>query len=185
MAGPYVVRPARPTGVTILIILQIIGGIGDILLGVVLLLAYAILSVLIGGGLLGTVFLVLGMVAFGLGLGSFVIAYGLWSGKRWAWVLGLIGAFIGLILGVFGLIFGGLTPESLTNLVPIILYGLILVYSNTSNVRAFLGRASSIQTGKANFVVPVSCEQCGWQNSPASTYCGNCAAELREKTHIY
>ena len=154
MAVPYVIRPARPFGVLVLTILQIISGIGDLFLGIILLLAYAVVSALIGGGFLGTAFLLLGMVAFGLGIFSFALAYGLWTGKGWAWGLSIIGALIGLALGVLGLALGGLTIESLTNLIPIILSALVLVYLNTDAVRAFFGRSVGIATVRP--VVPAA-----------------------------
>jgi hypothetical protein len=141
---PALARRQRPLGVTILTILQIIGGIGDIILGVLLLLAYAVVSALIGGGFLGTALLLLGMVAFGLGIFSFALAYGLWTGKGWAWIFSLIGALIGLMLGVVGRVVGGLTLENLANLIPIVLYALILFYLNTGNVRAFFGRSAGV-----------------------------------------
>lgn len=154
MAIPYAVRPGRPLGIMILTILEIISGIGDIVLGVILLLAYALFSVLPGGGFLGTAFLLLGMVAFGLGIFSFALAYGLWTGKGWAWGLSIIGALIGLSLGVFGLALGNLTVESLANLIPIILSALVLVYLNTGAVRAFFGRSVGIATVRP--VVPAA-----------------------------
>lgn len=133
------IRPTRPTGVTILTVLQILSGIGDILIGTILLFATLVLGVL-GGGVLAPAFLLLGLLAFAMGIFSFVLAYGLWTGKGWAWILSIIGAIIGLVLGVLGLFVGGLTLESLADLVPIILSVLILAYLNTNTVRAFFGR---------------------------------------------
>jgi hypothetical protein len=141
---PYQVRPRRPVGVIILTILQIFSGIGDILLGILLLVAYAVINALLGPVLLAVAFLSLSIVAFSLGIFSFVLAYGLWSGKGWAWGLSIIGAIIGLALGALGLAFGGLTIEGLTNLIPITLSVLVLAYLNTSNVRAFFGRAGGV-----------------------------------------
>ncbi len=128
------IRPTRPTGVTILAVLQIINGIGDILLGVLLVLVFGVL----GGG--ATALLLLGVLAFGLGIFSVSLAYGLWTGKGWAWSLSVIGATIGLALGVLGLVVGGLTVNSLAFLIPIIFSVLILVYLNTNTVLAFFGR---------------------------------------------
>jgi len=59
----------------------------------------------------------LGIAAFFviLGILTFVCAYGLWTGKGWAWylsvillVLGLIGSLLSLPGGIVGLIIGGL-----------------------------------------------------------------------------
>lgn len=143
MLVPPMVRPVRPLGLVILTVLQIISGIGDVFIGILLLFAYLVLGVL-GGGLLAAAFLLLGILAFALGVFSFVLAYGLWAGKGWAWSLSVIGATIGLILGVLGLLVSGLTPDSITDLIPIILSALVLVYLNTSSVRAYFGRPTDM-----------------------------------------
>jgi len=44
--------------------------------------------------------LLIDLVAIGLGIFSLTLAYGVWTGKRWAWPLSVIGAIIGIILGV-------------------------------------------------------------------------------------
>lgn len=146
-------RPGRPIGVTILTILQVISGIGDIGLGILLIFAYVVSTALVGGGFLATALLLLGFVAFGLGILSFALAYGLWAGKGWAWGLSIVGAIIGLILGVLSLVSslvsGGLILEEIVGFVPIILYLLMIVYLNTRNVRAFFGRAGGIGRQRA------------------------------------
>jgi hypothetical protein len=136
---PLLIRPTRPTGVAILTVLQIISGIGDVLVGIILLFGGLVFGIL-GGGILGSALLLLGTLAFALGVFSFILAFGLWTGKGWAWSLSLIGAMIGLVLGVLGIVVGGLTVVSLAYLVPIILSVLILVYLNTNAVRVFFGR---------------------------------------------
>jgi len=135
---PVMFRPPRPIGVTVLTILQIIVGIIDIMIGILLLAVYAFALAFIGMGF-STAFafflIPLAIVFFAFGFISFVLAYGLWMGRPWAWVATIIFSIIGLIVGVVGLIFG-----NLANVVPIILYGLILVYLGTASVRAFFGR---------------------------------------------
>jgi uncharacterized membrane protein (DUF2068 family) len=137
----------RPVGITVLTILQVISGIAEVGLGIILVLGYVVLTALAGGSLFATALLLLGIVAFGLGVLSFVLAYGLWAGKGWGWVLSIVVAIIGLIFGVLSLVsslvFGGLTLENFAGLVPIILYLLVLVYLSTRNVRAFFGRAGA------------------------------------------
>ena len=149
-------RPGRPIGVTILTILQVISGIGDIALGTLLIFVYFVFTAL--GGFFAIALLVLGFVAIGLGIFSFALAYGLWAGKGWAWVLSIVGAIIGLIFGVLSLVLslvsGGLTLENIAELVPIILYLLILVYLSTRNVRAFFGRAGGIAFGRQMVPAP-------------------------------
>jgi hypothetical protein len=131
-------RPPRPTGVTILTVLQIIVGFIDILLGIILLALYAFSLTFLGMGFsTGFAFLLipLALASFAFGFISFVLAYGLWNGRQWAWTSTMIISIIGLIVGIVGLIFG-----SLANVLPVIFYGLILAYLSTANVRAFFGR---------------------------------------------
>lgn len=92
----------RPTGVTILAVLAIIGGLA--------LLGFAAVA----GAMVGTLFSGLGAVIAVVfvifALIEFAIAYGFWVGASWAWWLGLIGAVLDIIsiisFNVFGLVIG-------------------------------------------------------------------------------
>jgi len=151
-------RPGRPTGVAILTVLQIINGIGEIAFGTLLIFLYFVSTALLGGGFIAIALLLFGFVAFALGVFSFVLAYGLWAGKGWGWGLSIVFAIIGLVFGVLSLVSsllsGGLLVESIVDLVPIILYIIILVYLNTRNVRAFFGRAGGIAFGRQMGLAP-------------------------------
>jgi len=135
---PVMFRPPRPPGVTILTVLQILVGFIDILIGIILLAVYAFALSFVGMGFSAAFafFLIpLAIAYFAFGFISFVLAYGLWTGRPWAWTATMIISIIGLIIAIVGLIFG-----SLANVIPIIFYGLILAYLSTANVRAFFGR---------------------------------------------
>jgi hypothetical protein len=84
-AGPIV--PARPTGVTILAALQMVGSIVEILSGLVL----------------GP----FGLVVLGLGVLSLLFALALLSGRNWARILILIGAVLDII-SIVGIIWGAI-----------------------------------------------------------------------------
>jgi len=129
--------PSRPLGVTILVILQIISGIVDIVIGLLFALVYAVAASFLGMGLPGFALLLLpiSLIFIAMGFFSFILAYGLWTGRRWAWTLSIVLALIGLGISTIGLFFG-----NYFNLVPMIFYTLILVYLMTYNVRAFFGR---------------------------------------------
>jgi len=144
---PYMPRPGRPIGIIILTILQIIIGIGDIIIGIVLLILVLIAGVLVGDPLATALFLI-DFVVIGLGIFSLVLAYGLWTGKRWAWTISVIEAIIGISLGVLVIVVnlaeGKGILESLSSsprepLVPIIVYALILGLLMTTSVRTFFG----------------------------------------------
>ena len=162
MYTPYMTRPGRPTGVIILTILQVLTGILGIGLGTLLILAYLVVTALVGGGFLATALLLFVFVFFVLGILLFPLAYGLWAGKGWAWGLSIVVAIIGIICGVLSLVSslvsGGLTLENAANIVValglIILFLLTLVYLSTRNVRAFFGRAGGIAFGRQMVPAP-------------------------------
>ncbi|MEM0482846.1 MAG: hypothetical protein QXM16_08210 [Nitrososphaerota archaeon] len=129
----------RPTGVTVLAILEIIGAILS-LLGAMALFA---LGALVGAGselgLMGGFFAAVG-VAFGgllliLALVGFVLAYGFWTGKGWAWILGIIFSIIGIIIGLVSII------GSPSSIIGIIINVLILYYLTRPHVKAWFGKA--------------------------------------------
>ncbi len=132
-------RPPRPLGVAILAILEIIIGVIDILVGIVLLFGFFFAVSIFGFGMYaGFELFLLPLALFLLifGLFAFILAFGLWSGQGWAWVLSIILAVIGLVVSLVGLLLG-----SFVNIIPLALYAIILLYLNTYHVRAFFGRA--------------------------------------------
>ncbi|PUA31208.1 MAG: hypothetical protein B9J98_07360, partial [Candidatus Terraquivivens tikiterensis] len=94
----------RPFGVTILAILEIIGGL--ILLGTGA--SFGVVGMMAGavpyaGFVLGPIIFTLVAIFVILGLLCFVIAYGLWTGKGWAWTVALVLAIIDIIFGLISL----------------------------------------------------------------------------------
>jgi hypothetical protein len=129
----------RPTGVTILAILEIIGAILSLLGAVFFFTIGALAGVAPAAGPLGGLFAVIG-VAFGgllliLALIGFVLAYGFWTGKGWAWILGIIFSIIGIIIGLASIIGN---PASI---VGIIINVLIIYYLTRPHVKAWFGKA--------------------------------------------
>ncbi len=133
----------RPTGVTILAILEIIGGIFSLLAAA----ALFALGALVGeagmemgealpgiGFLAGTLAALLGGVFIITGLVAFLLAYGFWTGKGWAWILGIIFSIIGIVLGVVSLIGN---PASI---VGILINILIIYYLTRPHVKEWFGR---------------------------------------------
>jgi lysylphosphatidylglycerol synthetase-like protein (DUF2156 family) len=131
-------KPSRPTGIAILAILELIGGVIVLLAGIGLAalggslltaLGYPVfggLAALIGGGLA-----VFGLVALGVG-------WGLWTGKGWAWWLAVILS----ILGVLGSL-ASVAVGSPTSIVGLIVDAVILWYLFRPHVQAFFGRGVS------------------------------------------
>jgi uncharacterized membrane protein (DUF2068 family) len=113
----------RPLGVTIIAILMIISGIALISTGAVLLV--------VG----------IGVVPIALGIASFVVAYGLWEGKRWAWTITLIISVISIISAIVSLAYGGYGA-----IINIIINAIIIYYLYRPNVKAFFGKVQSPAT---------------------------------------
>lgn len=131
----------RPTGVTILAILEIIGGIISLIGGLAIIILFAAVGGMMGrvpeAALFAAFFGAFGAVIGGLliviSIVCFIIAYGFLKGRGWAWVLGLIFAIIGIISGIISL------P---TGIISIIINGLIIYYLTRPHVKAFFGKAA-------------------------------------------
>jgi uncharacterized membrane protein (DUF2068 family) len=108
----------RPLVVTIIAILMTIGGIIYLSAGAIL--------VLFG----------IGVVLVPLGIAYFVMCYGLWKGKRWAWNLTLILSVIGIILSIASIAVG----DGRGALIHIILNALAIYYLFGRNVKEFFGK---------------------------------------------
>ena len=132
-----VFRPPRPLGVTVLAILEILAGIFDILIGILLLFAYSIISAffVVLSPVFDFLLIPLAILSLVFGILSFVLAYGLLAGKGWAWISTVILAIVSLIGSVLVVLLG-----SWFDIISIVFYLVILVYMFTAGVRAFFGR---------------------------------------------
>ncbi len=90
----------RPLGVTILAILSALGGIMAILGGMAIMGVSALASEI---GALGAA---IGGITLIMGLIQLVIAWGLWTGKGWAWLLGLIFGVLGILMALASMVGG-------------------------------------------------------------------------------
>ena len=107
----------RPLGVTIIAILMIISGIALLSTGAILLV--------VG----------IGVVPIVLGIASFVMAYGLWKGKGWAWTITLIISVISIISAIVSIAFHGYGA-----IINIIINAVIIYYLYRPNVKAYFGK---------------------------------------------
>ena len=83
--------------------------------------------------------LVFGLALVLLALIDFVLAYGLWKGKRWAWIAALGFAIIGIVLAVLSLS----TAPRIGEFVSLVLNLLILYFLIQPRVQAYFGRGPS------------------------------------------
>lgn len=114
----------RPLEVTILAVLNTLGGLLTLVAGALAFGATAG-SILAAFGLVPGVFMIL------LDLFQLFVAGGLWTGRRWAWVLALILGILGVISALLSL------PTSIPSL---FINGVIVYCLFTKPVKAFFGR---------------------------------------------
>lgn len=132
----------RPLGVTILAILEVLGGLVFLGIGALMLIAASLVTAAtvsvpyfpfaFPAAILAAVLLVYGAVLAILGIFAFVIAYGLWTGKGWAWTLAIILAIIAIIMGLISLPSG---------IVTILINVIIIYYLTRPHVKEFFGKA--------------------------------------------
>lgn len=149
----------RPLGVTILAILNVIGGIIMIVGGLVIIAVAAFVPNLssldeeaaeefesemmmegLSPEMFGPVVGSLGGISIALGIASLIVAFGLFKGKGWAWTISMILAFIGIAMAVVFLALG-----QFGNIVSIVINGIILYYLFRPHVKAYFGKGTQPQ----------------------------------------
>ncbi len=155
-------KPKRPTGVTILGVLAILGALGGLLSGVALIGLGLLLGTLVtdaaianaiatsgypglsslGVGTISALLLALGGVVLILGILYLAVGIGFFSGKGWAWTLGIIVSVVGIILDVVQIGFGGYS-----SIVGLIIGFLIIYYLMRPHVKAFFGKGPAMAGG--------------------------------------
>jgi hypothetical protein len=93
----------RPTGVTIVAILIIIGRILSLLAGIGTITIGALFFQEI---IFELVFVIIGAILSAVGIGYLVVSYGLLKGKRWAWTITIVLLVIGIGINVASIVFG-------------------------------------------------------------------------------
>ncbi len=139
----------RPTGVTVIAVLVIIGGILFLLAGIGA-VAVGSLFMLQNTGLL--VFVIIGAILLAVGIGFLVVSYGLLKGKRWSWTITVVLLFIGIAIDVASIIiFGYFTFNMDTSsflisnsgsIASIIISVIILYYLYRPHIKSYFGKMS-------------------------------------------
>jgi hypothetical protein len=138
----------RPTGVTIIAILNIISGIVMIAGGLGLAAIGSILptmstidpnakSQLAVAGLLGVGGVAVGAILIILGIISFIVAGGLLKGRGWAWTVTVILSVISIAIGIISIIGG-----NFGSILSIIISGIVLYYLYRPHVKAYFGKSA-------------------------------------------
>ena len=134
-------RKKRPTGVTVVAILEVLGGISALAAANIVMSIFATMSgegggvtgrVASGFGILGGFFAtvggLIGGILFLVGIADFFIAYGLLKSSSSAWTLCLVFAIIGIALGIVLLPIG---------IISVITDAVIVYYLTRPHVRQF------------------------------------------------
>jgi hypothetical protein len=139
----------RPLGVSIIAILNVISGIIMLIGGVGLAAVGSALPTMTtvnpnaGGqmalvGLLGGGAAAVGAVLIVLGIVSFIVAWGLFKGKGWAWTVTIILSAISVIMGIISLVGGNFGA-----VVNIIIAGVVIYYLYRPHVKAYFGKSAT------------------------------------------
>jgi hypothetical protein len=135
----------RQTGITIISVLMILGGIILIFTGITPLIIGPLISINISDyeiNQLGLLITIGGLVLVGLGIASFIVSWGLLEGKRWARTITLIISILAIIIAIISLV----SSEDLIHIIEIIVYGIIVYYMFTKNVKLFFGKVNESTT---------------------------------------
>jgi hypothetical protein len=138
----------RPTGVTIIAILNIIGGIIMLIGGIAAAAVGALLPSLpipesdlsgVPTMLLGAGAIAIGVILIILGILGFVVAYGLLKGMGWAWTLTLVLAIISIVINAISIATG-----NFGGIINIIISAVIVYYLYRPHVKAFFGKGPAL-----------------------------------------
>ena len=134
----------RPTGITIIAILMIIGGLILLFTGIAPLFLGPLISLDSDGSsnALGFLITIGGLVLVALGIASLIVSWGLLKGKGWARTITLIISIIAIIFGIISLV----SSQDLIHIIEIIVYGIIIYYMFTDKVKLFFGKVKDSTT---------------------------------------
>jgi len=149
-------KTSRPTGVTILAVLAILGAIfllfsGAVLIGLGLVIgtyaASQITSALatagypglasLGAGTIAAIITAFGAIFLILGLLDLALGVGFLGGKSWAWTLGMIVSVINIVWNILQIAFG-----SYSSALGLIIGVIIVYYLTRPHVKTFFGNGS-------------------------------------------
>ncbi|HEX6645554.1 MAG TPA: hypothetical protein VF047_00070 [Nitrososphaeraceae archaeon] len=136
----------RPTGITIISVLMIIGGLILLFTGITPLFIGPLISIDSSSSYqtsaLGFLITIGGLTLVVLGIASLIVSWGLLKGKRWARTITLIISFIAIIIAIISLA----SSRDLTHIISVIIYGIIIYYMFTNKVKLFFGKVKEPTT---------------------------------------
>jgi hypothetical protein len=147
--GVHVSSASRPTGVTILAILALIGGVFGIIGGLLAIAGGALFGAVAvttpeanGAGAFGGMLFIIGILTLGVAIVDLAFAFGAWTLKPWGWSLGIISQLASLVLVVISAVLSGNFVGSLMgSVISIAISVAILWYLNQPAIKSAFGRA--------------------------------------------
>lgn len=128
-------QKTRPTGVTILAALEGLAGIAYLLGAVALMVVGAMIPMMELPLFLSALAGAFGLVLLVLALVSFLLAYGLFTGRGWAWFWALVFAVVGILVALVEAM--GSMGSAIT---PLVLHLIVIYYLTRPYVKAFFGK---------------------------------------------
>jgi len=125
----------RPTGVTIIAVLSAIGGVFGLIASLALLGLGAAVGAATG---LGGLAFIAGLIVLLYSVLSLALAYGFWTLKPWAWLLGVGVQVLGVVQAV--LQFLNNTTQIVSLVISLAIAAVILWYLYQPHVKAAFGR---------------------------------------------
>jgi len=154
-----------------------------------LLLARTLARVMFRFPRLGGFLAIIGGVVIIVALLDLVLAWGLWTGKGWAWIVTLIFAVLGILFSLVSVIRGGIVAILILALDIIIIY-----YLFTPHVKAFFGEGKipvtpqppspTIATTTTHPPPTIAstenkfCSNCGAPITSDEKFCAHCGTKL-------
>lgn len=134
----------RPFGVTLLLILHILLGVLLVFGGLTLLAVRFFLSELFPHvpWFASSAPLGIGITLVAFALIDFILAYGLWVGRRWAWIVALTFAVLGIIITVPSFF----VRPGFGEIIALIIYLLVIYQLMQPRVQIFFGRGLASTT---------------------------------------
>lgn len=201
-------KPRRPTGVTVLAVLEILGGIAGLAAGALILVAAAVIGsstfqsqypglASYATGTLTTLFYAIGGLVVILSILALAVGAGFLGGKGWAWTLAIIAGVINIVTTIAQIAIGFGYSGILGLIIPII----VIYYLTRPHVKAFFGKgpamaggsmpsmpmgsmgsmpmgAGSMGTGPTMGQSARFCKNCGASIPAGATRCPNCGASV-------
>jgi len=128
-------KKTRPTGVTVLAALEGLAGIAYLLGAVALMVVGAMIPMMELPIFLSALASTFGFVLLILALVSFLLAYGLFTGRGWAWFWALVFAVIGILVTLVEAV--GSLGAAIT---PLVLHLIVIYYLTRPYVKTFFGK---------------------------------------------